>query len=148
MPLRSPKMYFCIFGFQRLVWWPKWTPASSSSFIVSVAIRLSPPPSPPGAKFPPPCSPAEKVEETTDRKSTRLNSSHEWISYAVFCLKKKRHQHLPGIMLPESLSVVHPSQRRALVQGDVAGPVARDVILWLSLAREVRGASTINDLLW
>src|SRR5207247_10537812 len=26
---------------------------------------------------------------TTDRKSTRLNSSHEWISYAVFCLKKK-----------------------------------------------------------
>ena len=24
-----------------------------------------------------------------DRKSTRLNSSHEWRSYAVFCLKKK-----------------------------------------------------------
>src|SRR5207247_5934297 len=24
----------------------------------------------------------------SDRKSTRLNSSHEWISYAVFCLKK------------------------------------------------------------
>src|SRR5207247_5554199 len=29
-----------------------------------------------------------------DRKSTRLNSSHEWISYAVFCLKKKRTVHL------------------------------------------------------
>src|SRR5207247_9217040 len=27
-----------------------------------------------------------------DRKSTRLNSSHEWISYAVFCLKKKTDQ--------------------------------------------------------
>src|SRR5207247_8065167 len=27
--------------------------------------------------------------EISDRKSTRLNSSHEWISYAVFCLKKK-----------------------------------------------------------
>src|SRR5437867_8595094 len=26
-----------------------------------------------------------------DRKSTRLNSSHRTISYAVFCLKKKRH---------------------------------------------------------
>src|SRR5207247_9554578 len=26
-----------------------------------------------------------------DRKSTRLNSSHEWISYAVFCLKKTRN---------------------------------------------------------
>src|SRR5690349_25123949 len=27
----------------------------------------------------------------TDRKSTRLNSSHVEISYAVFCLKKKKH---------------------------------------------------------
>src|SRR3954462_4847709 len=27
-----------------------------------------------------------------DRKSTRLNSSHTIISYAVFCLKKKRHK--------------------------------------------------------
>src|SRR5207247_6035666 len=29
-------------------------------------------------------------ESAEDRKSTRLNSSHEWISYAVFCLKKKK----------------------------------------------------------
>src|SRR5690606_40052313 len=29
-----------------------------------------------------------------DRKSTRLNSSHVKISYAVFCLKKKRENHL------------------------------------------------------
>src|SRR5437762_5429495 len=29
----------------------------------------------------------------TDRKSTRLNSSHRCISYAVFCLKKKNKQH-------------------------------------------------------
>src|SRR2546422_4541468 len=28
----------------------------------------------------------------TDRKSTRLNSSHGYISYAVFCLKKKLHK--------------------------------------------------------
>src|SRR5438105_10735251 len=28
--------------------------------------------------------------QSPDRKSTRLNSSHEWISYAVFCLKKKK----------------------------------------------------------
>src|SRR5207247_11121270 len=28
-------------------------------------------------------------QDQRDRKSTRLNSSHEWISYAVFCLKKK-----------------------------------------------------------
>src|SRR5439155_4636116 len=32
---------------------------------------------------------AEGVGETLDRKSTRLNSSHVAISYAVFCLKKK-----------------------------------------------------------
>ena len=30
------------------------------------------------------------VPQTTDRKSTRLNSSHKPISYAVFCLKKKK----------------------------------------------------------
>src|SRR2546430_8567377 len=29
--------------------------------------------------------------ETLDRKSTRLNSSHSQISYAVFCLKKKKY---------------------------------------------------------
>src|SRR5258708_35008040 len=31
---------------------------------------------------------------TTDRKSTRLNSSHQIISYAVFCLKKKKKVYL------------------------------------------------------
>src|SRR2546422_4877273 len=31
--------------------------------------------------------------QISDRKSTRLNSSHGYISYAVFCLKKKKHRH-------------------------------------------------------
>src|SRR2546422_5571749 len=31
------------------------------------------------------------VRASADRKSTRLNSSHGYISYAVFCLKKKKH---------------------------------------------------------
>src|SRR5258708_7995855 len=31
-------------------------------------------------------------EERQDRKSTRLNSSHQIISYAVFCLKKKKNK--------------------------------------------------------
>src|SRR2546422_7571844 len=30
----------------------------------------------------------------TDRKSTRLNSSHGYISYAVFCLKKKKKNNI------------------------------------------------------
>src|SRR3989449_7579944 len=33
-----------------------------------------------------------KFDTTGDRKSTRLNSSHGYISYAVFCLKKKKKQ--------------------------------------------------------
>src|SRR2546426_5873740 len=35
--------------------------------------------------------PNEQKGETLDRKSTRLNSSHLVISYAVFCLKKKKN---------------------------------------------------------
>src|SRR3712207_7570435 len=35
-----------------------------------------------------------EVERRGDRKSTRLNSSHANISYAVFCLKKKTHSPL------------------------------------------------------
>src|SRR5258708_19272040 len=31
-------------------------------------------------------------DRSPDRKSTRLNSSHQIISYAVFCLKKKKHE--------------------------------------------------------
>src|SRR2546430_12258365 len=34
------------------------------------------------------------VESRQDRKSTRLNSSHSQISYAVFCLKKKKNKTL------------------------------------------------------
>src|SRR2546421_7931959 len=35
-------------------------------------------------------SPFSSVAQPSDRKSTRLNSSHDQISYAVFCLKKKK----------------------------------------------------------
>src|SRR6266536_2784956 len=40
-----------------------------------------------------------------DRKSTRLNSSHEWISYAVFCLKKKIHTSVPAEHLEPTADV-------------------------------------------
>src|SRR3712207_8623404 len=43
---------------------------------------------------------------TRDRKSTRLNSSHANISYAVFCLKKKIH-----ISAPTLLSRIPPAVR-------------------------------------
>src|SRR2546427_9617211 len=35
----------------------------------------------------------EPAQVSIDRKSTRLNSSHSQISYAVFCLKKKKKMH-------------------------------------------------------
>src|SRR2546428_6862657 len=38
---------------------------------------------------------AARAEAEADRKSTRLNSSHSQISYAVFCLKKKYNDFVP-----------------------------------------------------
>src|SRR2546430_12865706 len=57
-----------------------------------------------------------------DRKSTRLNSSHSQISYAVFCLKKKKKNRPPHAARPErpplSDTVTHclsrPSPHRRL----------------------------------
>src|SRR2546427_2458760 len=43
-----------------------------------------------GANGPQACVAAAGPVATLDRKSTRLNSSHSQISYAVFCLKKKK----------------------------------------------------------
>src|SRR2546430_6397590 len=42
---------------------------------------------------------------TTDRKSTRLNSSHSQISYAVFCLKKKKKKIQDRLTMRRVLSV-------------------------------------------
>src|SRR5258708_25342833 len=45
-----------------------------------------------------------------DRKSTRLNSSHQIISYAVFCLKKKKKQRTTTMSL-----LSHPTARGCLL---------------------------------
>src|SRR2546430_4138209 len=43
-----------------------------------------------------------------DRKSTRLNSSHSQISYAVFCLKKKKPSYVsPAYHLLEGIPFIH-----------------------------------------
>src|SRR5258708_9191053 len=39
----------------------------------------------------------QAMGRAVDRKSTRLNSSHQIISYAVFCLKKKKHNGQPSL---------------------------------------------------
>src|SRR5256885_6947468 len=41
---------------------------------------------------------ARQLGKQRDRKSTRLNSSHLVISYAVFCLKKKKKQTKPPVI--------------------------------------------------
>src|SRR5256885_6516525 len=47
-------------------------------------------------------------KHTQDRKSTRLNSSHLVISYAVFCLKKKNKQHDRHMHLDNTFLHIHP----------------------------------------
>src|SRR5687768_17874683 len=53
-------------------------------------VMLSPLDYQPPAPAPTNRPPASVSQEHSDRKSTRLNSSHGYISYAVFCLKKKK----------------------------------------------------------
>src|SRR2546427_1423602 len=48
--------------------------------------------------------PARHLQIRQDRKSTRLNSSHSQISYAVFCLKKKKKTNNTKITLKQRLN--------------------------------------------
>src|SRR5687768_17944991 len=58
----------------------------------------------------------EAALNVSDRKSTRLNSSHGYISYAVFCLKKKRMpappQRLDAYAHGLGLAAHHLAERR------------------------------------
>src|SRR5438270_9714646 len=47
-----------------------------------------------------------------DRKSTRLNSSHSQISYAVFCLKKKKKT-VPSLQMPTMTPPAHKRRKRS-----------------------------------
>src|SRR2546430_11407552 len=48
------------------------------------------------------CGAADRRRLQQDRKSTRLNSSHSQISYAVFCLKKKKNTRHMRILVPST----------------------------------------------
>src|SRR2546430_3442602 len=72
-----------------------------------------------------PTTSATSDVESTDRKSTRLNSSHSQISYAVFCLKKKSaHGHPPRAPSPPVLRNPRPDDGRC-PSGGHGGPLAR-----------------------
>src|SRR2546430_11481814 len=66
---------------------PRYSPAPSTAYNHSAPAMESHAHSAPSS--PPPAS----SSSSQDRKSTRLNSSHSQISYAVFCLKKKHKCH-------------------------------------------------------
>src|SRR5216683_6863793 len=53
---------------------------------------------------PPPL--AEPLAQRKDRKSTRLNSSHDQISYAVFCLKKKKKIHTNNLFKKKKKNLI------------------------------------------
>src|SRR5256886_8974439 len=54
------------------------------------------------------CGPTRKIyaDGEVDRKSTRLNSSHSQISYAVFCLKKKKEHTLRRVVCSTAWAAV------------------------------------------
>src|SRR6266480_6827111 len=66
-------------------------PPRSTLFPYTTLFRSAPrcPPEPCGRRP----HPGAAAPGRADRKSTRLNSSHMSISYAVFCLKNKKNQH-------------------------------------------------------
>src|SRR5256885_8718341 len=51
---------------------------------------------------------------TRDRKSTRLNSSHLVISYAVFCLKKKKAEHVQAYVAALPLKLTADYTRKTM----------------------------------
>src|SRR2546427_3761688 len=82
-----------------------YTPLSRSDIVLDLPIRLIPDPDRPqaavageGIDFPLVGDrvSGDPVGGLQDRKSTRLNSSHSQISYAVFCLKKKKTKRAPA----------------------------------------------------
>src|SRR2546430_3925835 len=59
-------------------------------------------------------SDTDSIRAQRDRKSTRLNSSHSQISYAVFCLKKKKKKEYTSIYMSETMCL--QPQRRTCAQ--------------------------------
>src|SRR2546430_7514393 len=64
-----------------------------------------------------------KSGDSADRKSTRLNSSHSQISYAVFCLKKKKKKQISSTPIqthnPTNKKLQHPIQYRLYAHVDI-----------------------------
>src|SRR5256885_4540559 len=71
----------------------------------------------PGMRSATPTSSKPMFSSASDRKSTRLNSSHLVISYAVFCLKKKKPRHV------DVIGSNRRTDRRPFYDSTLRGPV-------------------------
>src|SRR5699024_12852018 len=100
-----PSAYaFLFFSFSFLMLPP---PPRPTLFPYTTLFRSGPPP-PAGCvrRHAGPCVQRHGPLNTRDRKSTRLNSSHVSISYAVFCLKKKKKSHLMSHLMSTYINTI------------------------------------------
>src|SRR5207249_339078 len=93
-----------------------------------------------------PWAQARLPARTRDRKSTRLNSSHVSISYAVFCLKKKKKKRQGLEALLEGIETLQGYDMPALIfESDILGPRILNYrppdLVMLSAAGEIRSVS-------
>src|SRR5256712_2669912 len=65
------------------------------------------------------------ISKGKDRKSTRLNSSHDQISYAVFCLKKKKHRFTTPIVKNAPPHKRRPATRMSVLYSSPSPPSRR-----------------------
>src|SRR6266704_5503697 len=94
LPLSSPASIFFFLMIRR--------PPRSTLFPYTTLFRSAPPPHQPTLRHR-----QQGSDRGADRKSTRLNSSHVSISYAVFCLKKKKIKKSIFCLLEEILVIGH-----------------------------------------
>src|SRR5256885_7669932 len=83
------------------------------------------------------------IEKTSfrDRKSTRLNSSHLVISYAVFCLKKKKHLTVDDLLHTAMTPPVIPTHSAIARSGEQPQPLATACALHDSEAQDKHDAT-------
>src|SRR6266436_6800692 len=98
---KQPSLRFLVFFFLMIR-----RPPRSTLFPYTTLFRSLPRPLPSGG----PARRPNRSHRRRDRKSTRLNSSHGYISYAVFCLKKKTKKQ--NVRRREK--IVHPPSSAAL----------------------------------
>src|SRR5256886_11889959 len=105
---------------------PAWDRCRKSSTATRLIVRLAALPRL-GAW---PRSYEQRWKTFTDRKSTRLNSSHSQISYAVFCLKKKNY--FETVTLSWARLYVFPAIEQAHLRIRVLGATTHPTASWMT----------------